>query len=239
MQHILSVVLLGSTLIGGLTGGGVDNWGNDIPGIVTNEVWMTPQPTYTEGKAVFFGPYAMDATAEYRGIDYEQEGCLGGVSLMSPIDIGSKVWVKFEGSQWYGPFCAVDCARRGDMYSIVVIREEVIEINFELAVEIGMVSQHDKGVYEVYDWFRRAQVIIGQKPMDYFADCEDEACFDPVNYRNHFLDHVEFAPYREPRVMPYRKSRTVWKEYGTQRYWIKDVGLVDGAGSKLRDQMQK
>lgn len=195
--------------------GYTDHWGNWVPGYVTNDTWMTPMPEHAFGKAVFFGPYAMDATAEYRNIDYEEEGCLGGVSLMSPYNIGDKVWVKIN-NEWYGPFCVVDCAKKGDIYSIVVYREEVIEINFELAVEAGMVSEADVyGNYEVYDWYKDVEVLVNNSPYEYSFEEE------PVNYTEFFLDNLEFASGYEPRVLVLEEGSR-WKEYAGDKYWVKE-----------------
>lgn len=192
-----------------------DRWGNYVPGYITNDTWMTPMPEYAFGKAVFFGPYAMDATAEYRNIDYEKEGCLGGVSLMSPYNIGDKAWVKID-NEWYGPFCVVDCAKKGDMYSIIVYREEVIEINFELAIKVGMVSEADVyGNYKVYSWYKNVEVLINNSPYEYSFEKE------PINYKEFFLDNLEFASGYEPRVLVLEEGR-YWKEYAEDKYWKKE-----------------
>ena len=129
-----------------------DHWGNHIPGYISNDSWMIGMPTYVIGKMVFYGPQAMDATAEYRGIDYDEMGCpFGGISLMSPIDIGQLAYLKIN-DIWYGPFCTVDCARRGDMYSVVVIRDEVVEVNYKFAERLGMVTTLSDGTYAVNKW---------------------------------------------------------------------------------------
>lgn len=193
-----------------------DAWGNYVPGYITNDTWMTPMPYYVEGKAVFYGPYAMDATAEYRGIDYEEEGCLGGVSLMSPIDIGKKAWVNIDG-KWYGPYCVVDCAKKGDFYSIVVYREEVIELPFELAVEVGMVSPLNSDYnYKVYDWYKRVTVLVDVDPNTIQLMLE-ENIIQPITFKDYFLENLEFATGYQPRVI--MTSDGLWKEYGEDVYW--------------------
>jgi hypothetical protein len=172
-------------------------------------------PEYVTGKAVFYGPYAMDATANYRGISYEEEGCLGGISLMSPYNIWDKAWVQID-EKWYGPYCVVDCARRGDMYPIVVYREEVIEINFELAVEVGMVSEHDVyGNYEVYEWYKDVEVLVNISPHEYSFN------ENPIVYKEYFLENIEFAEIREPSVILIEKNK--WKEYNNEKYWVKET----------------
>lgn len=219
MFILISLLALGSLAMANNTStpweGYTDRWGNHVPGYVTNETWMTSMPEYVSGKAVFFGPYAMDATAEYRGIDYEKEGCIGGVSLMSPYNIGDRAWVKID-STWYGPYCVVDCAKKGDIYSIVVYREEVIEINFELAVEVGMVSeQYVGGGYEVYDWYKDVEVLVNKSPYQYSFEEK------PIVYVDYFLDNLEFATGFEPRVLVLEEGKR-WKEYDGDKYWIKE-----------------
>ena len=193
-----------------------DSWGNWVPGLITNDTWMTPAPTYVSGKMVFYGPWAMDATAEYRGIDYKEENCIGGVTLMSPYDIGSKVWVRVN-SEWYGPFCDVDCAKRGDMYSIIVHRGEAIEVNFDFAKEMGMVSEHDQyGNYDVYNWYLDVEVLVNIHPSVYFGNINP---YRPISYKRFFLNTLKFTEKYEPRVLPMKNG--TWKEYGDNgRYWF-------------------
>ena len=197
-----------------------DSWGNEIPGLITNETWMTPFPEYVSGKAVFYGPFAMDATAEYRRINYEEEDCLGGVSLMSPYNIGDKAWVKLQG-EWRGPFCVADCAKRGDEYSIVVYRQEVIEINFELALEIGMVDNYKKdGSYDVNEWSIPAEVLVNISPKEFFASHLYPTQIKPIIYKNYFLETLEFIDSPEPSVITLVEGK-LWKEYGVNKYWSK------------------
>lgn len=196
--------------------GYTDRFGYEVPGLVTNDTWMTPLPTHTKGKIVFFGPYAMDATAQYRGIDYEKESCIGGISLMSPYNIRDKAWVNVK-NKWYGPFCVVDCARRGDMYSIVANRGEVAEVNFEFAQQLGMVGENIGGDYEVYSWFMDAEVLVNVSPEEYFS--EGSINPDPIYYPDYFIDTLEFASGYEPRVI--LTNEGLWKEYGEDKYWLK------------------
>ncbi len=210
-QIILALTIISSCIAPpNVLDGYCDAWGDFVPGLITNETWMTGMPTHVEGKALFYGPYAMDATAEYRGIEYDD--CLGGVSLMSPIDIGKKAWVKID-DIWYGPYCVVDCSRRGDMYTNVVYREDVIEINFELALEVGMVSEHKDGEYEVYEWFKWVEVLVDVSPEEYSFDSE------PIYYKEYFLENLEFATEYEPSVILTLDGR--WKEWGRNVYFPK------------------
>lgn len=190
-----------------------DRWGNYVPGYITNRWWMTGTPQYTSGRMVFYHPGVMQATAEYRGIDYDD--CVGGVSLMSPIDIGRKVWIKVN-DEWHGPFCVVDCAKKGDMYSVVVYRQEVIEVDFSFAEQMGMATllddiTHD---YEVHEWYLDVEVWL--PPADYQTQ-EPNPAGDPIHYPTWWFENAEYATGFEPRVILTRDG--VWKEYANDRYW--------------------
>lgn len=198
--------------------GYVDRWGYEVPGLISNDTWMTPLPTYTKGKMVFYGPYAMDATAEYRGIDYKKEGCIGGISLMSPYNIGDKAWIYAQG-EWHGPFCVVDCARKGDIYSIVINRGEVAEANFEFAQQLGMVSEHTFGDYEVYKWYKNVEILVNISPELYFAKGNINP--EPIDYPEYFKETLEFASGWEPKVILTKDG--LWKEYGNNKYWLKRI----------------
>lgn len=193
-----------------------NSWGDWVPGYITNDTWMTPAPNYIEGKMVFYGPNVMRATAEYRDIDYEEMGCIDGVSLMSPIDIGKKVWIKVE-NKWHGPFCSVDCARKGDMYSIVVTRDEVIEVSFNFAESLGMVSLVPKGdrIFTAHEWCRDVEIYIAsshaETEIPYLGNKE------PVNYSEWFLENLEFAVKWEPRVIGLKNWN--WKLWGHDIFW--------------------
>ncbi len=152
-----------------------------VPGMITNETWFTPQPVHTVGKATWYAPGLMRATAEYRGM--ELEGFVDGVSLYSPADIGKVVWIKRSGFVWEGPFLVVDCSQRNHMFTTVTYIGEVVEVSFETARRWGMVT----GSYEDYreiDWMiRNVELFIGELPP---ADAE------PISYAEWFLDMVEF-----------------------------------------------
>jgi len=190
--------------------GYTDHWGNFVPGYIDNDTWMTPAPTYMTGNLVFYGPYAMDATAEYREIDYEEKGCIGGISLMSPIDIGKKAWIEVDGS-WHGPFCVVDCARRGDMYSIIVYRDEVVEVNFDFALELGMVSPaKENGSYEVYEWRKNDVIVYVQNCNGGYPNKLSQRYRNPVDYSDWFLENLSFALFEENVPYP-RDGYMYWQ----------------------------
>jgi hypothetical protein len=205
-----------------------DAWGNWVPGLITNDTWMSHQPQYTQGKMVFYGPGAMDATAEYRGIDYEEEGCIGGVSLMYAGDIGRKVWIKHQ-DEWIGPLCSVDSARRGDLYPVIVYRDEVVEINAKLAEELGMITiTNTPPYYEAHEWYRDVEVWL--PPADYQSmtphDVSPLMMGDPIDFSEYFLETLEFATGWQPRVIQDQFGN--WKEYGTDHYYDIEWSDQDG-----------
>lgn len=211
---VLAVLLLPSSEVGGeslksIYDGYIDHWGNLVPGYIDNDTWMTPAPSYITGNLVFYGPYAMDATAEYRGIDYEEQGCLGGISLMSPMDIGKKAWIRIDG-EWRGPYCVVDCARRGDMYSIIVYRDEVVEVNFDLALELGMVTMNSDYSYNVHEWRKENVVVYVQNCSGSYPDLLSEEARNPVDYSDWFLENLNFIYRQEDTPMP-RDDYLYWK----------------------------
>ena len=101
-----------------------------VPGYITIETWFTPAPDHFSGRVVYYDQGVMEATATWRGLSLD--GYVDGVALMSPADIGHRVWIKFDGN-WEGPFLVVDCARRGDMYPVIMHREEAVEVGWETA----------------------------------------------------------------------------------------------------------
>jgi hypothetical protein len=116
------------------------NW---VPGMVSNRTWFLPSPQYTIGNAVFYAAGLMQATARVRGMSLD--GFIGGVSLLSPADIGQTVWVRRQGQSWEGPFLVVDCARRADIWPVIYYRGEVVEVDFQTAIAWGMV---DPGTFD-------------------------------------------------------------------------------------------
>ncbi len=110
-----------------------------VPGMVTNKTWFLPSPQYTIGSAVYYAAGVMEATASWR--DMSLKGFVGGVSLLSPADIGQVVWLRRPGEwEWEGPFLVVDCARRSDIWPIIYYRGEVVEVDFKTAIRWGMVK---------------------------------------------------------------------------------------------------
>ena len=109
-----------------------------VPGMVSNRTWFLPSPQYTIGNATYYANGVMEATARTRGLSLD--GYKGGVSLLSPADISATVWLRRQGMDWEGPFLVVDCARRADIWPVIYYRGEVVEVDFRVAQEWGMVS---------------------------------------------------------------------------------------------------
>lgn len=134
-------------------------FGKWIPGLPDYRTQFLEYPTLTIGKAVFYGPRVMEATAYYRGLDLEDY--IGGVATMTCGDIGESVWLRRPGFEWEGPFLVSDCARRNDLYGIIIYREEAIEVDFKTALRWNMIASYDfmSGDYEVAQWMIRNVLV--------------------------------------------------------------------------------
>jgi hypothetical protein len=113
--------------------------GSWIPGMISNRSWFLASPQHTLGAATYYANGVMEATARSR--DMSLEGFVGGVSLISPADIGQTVYLRRQGMDWEGPFLVVDCARRSDMWGVIYYRGEVVEVDFQTAIEWAMVAR--------------------------------------------------------------------------------------------------
>ena len=128
---------------------------------VTYETWMTGHPTYGTGAATFYAPRVMEATAHVRGMSLD--GYVDGVSLMSPVDIGATVWIRFNG-EWEGPFLNVDTAQQNHMCQAIQTRGEVIEVGYKTAQRWGMTDWPD-----VHEW--KVEVEVSLIPPEYLDKC--------------------------------------------------------------------
>lgn len=139
---------------------------------------MTPAPTYTRGGAVFYAPGVMEATCRYRELD--MEGYVGYVALMSPADLGKSVWIK--GPQgWEGPFLVCDCGVRGQVWEMVMIRGELIEVDWRTARRWGM------GPF-TGGWKIQVEVHVGGDPRAWGRYAPG---WYPTDYRQWFEDNFE------------------------------------------------
>ncbi len=122
------------------------------PGWISNDTWYRQTPQHTIGKAMWYAPGIMDTTARYRGMN--TDGFKGGVSVISPGNIGRVVWLKRPDMSWEGPYIVVDSSQRNHAYSHTVSQGEHVEVSFDIAREWGLV-QLDKSVkkgYSVNEW---------------------------------------------------------------------------------------
>lgn len=156
------------------------NW---VPGMVSNRTWFLPSPQYTIGNAVFYASGLMQATAMVRGMSLE--GYQGGVSMLSPGDIGRTVWLRRQGHDWEGPFLVVDCARRADIWPVIYYRGEVVEVDFERAIVWGMVAP--------MTYKRLSYRLDGLEVWKGAARPPEEMVGPPVDLRGWWIPRVEFS----------------------------------------------
>ena len=161
-------------------------WWRDIawvPMYPSLDSWFTPAPIYFTGGAVFYAINVMEANAEVRGLNLS--GYVDGVALMSPADISLPVWLKIPNGKWEGPFLVVDSSMRGDVYPIVINRNEAIEVGWKTAKRWGMVNE--KG--QVNLWIMENVEISKINPIYLTGSATD--------YKKWWLDHLKPANYRD------------------------------------------
>jgi hypothetical protein len=209
-------------------------WGNHqtwIPGLIRNSSWFLVTPPVVHGKAAWYAPGIMEATAEVRGLSLE--GFVDGVSGTTCSDLGLTYWighVAYWGvTTWEGPFLVVDCARRGDLYGVIVSRGEAVEVGFETAERWGLVRGHRYGGYTVLDngWYK--DVVVSKYPP------QVAQYFTPVSLSDWFLERVEFYfPALEVTMdpKPVYRSPSTWRIDGVnwvtfdQPDWREDLDAV-------------
>jgi len=146
--------------------------------LITLSFWMTPAPEVARGYAVWYAPGVMEATCRYRGID--MSGYVDGIAMMSPADIGQEVWIKGP-LGWEGPFIVCDCGVRGQVWEMVMVRGEVIEVGWRTASRWGL-GPHDGG------W---KTMVTVSKTGPYSRDPLDNEWIRPVDYVKWFEDNAE------------------------------------------------
>jgi hypothetical protein len=142
--------------------------------LITLLQWMTPAPVYSYGGAVWYAPGVMEANCEYRGFD--MEGYVDGVALMSPSDLGKSVWLRRGGHEWEGPYRVCDCGTRGQVYEMVTVRGEVVEVGWRTASGWGM-GPHDGG------WKQTVEIFVGRVKPGAWVDW-----MTPVDYAQWFKE---------------------------------------------------
>ena len=156
-----------------------------VPGYITLDSWFAGSPVHAIGNAVYYAPWRMEATAEFRGLDLT--GYEGGVSGLSCADIGLDVWIKRDPARtsWEGPFLIVDCAQRNDMYGALAFRDEVIEVGFETALKWGMVERTANWGWRNLIW-RLEEVAVSKLPPEQLSE-------PPIRLSEWWLDQLEFV----------------------------------------------
>lgn len=177
-----------------------------VPGYISSDTWWTPAPRLSYGKAVWYDPYLMEATAEWRGMDLK--GFVGGVAMMSPADIGEVIWIKRENRQvWDGPFLVVDVSSRHDMYVTVEKIGEVVEIDYQTAVTWGMIEDTGSRGYIIESYMEYVEVYKGLYPpqlptfnvISYVEHFRENLTWGSGVYRSWSVDDIKIANYAEYR----------------------------------------
>ncbi len=179
-----------------------------VPGYISSDTWWMPAPKHSYGKAVWYAPYLMEATAKWRGMSLE--GFAGGVAMMSPADIGQTVWIKRDGQKgWDGPFLVVDVSSRHHMYVTVEKIGEVIEVDYQTAVAWGMVDDSGDGTgtsgYTINSYMQYVEVYKGLHPpwiptsdaVDYVEYFRENLAWGNGVYRRWSTDDITIANYAE------------------------------------------
>lgn len=178
-----------------------------VPGRISSETWWTPAPQHGYGKAVWYAPYLMNATAEWRGMSLE--GFEGGVAMMSPADIGQVVWLKrpgstLEGGAWEGPFLVVDVSASMHMWTTITQIGEIVEVDFQTAQRWGMVEGNVNG-YSINEYMiRDVEVYKGLHPpfeesvaVDYVEWYKSVLSWGDGSYARWSTDDIEIFNYEQ------------------------------------------
>lgn len=153
---------------------------------ISNDTYYTPAPAHIIGNAVMYAPGIMQATANYNGLSLD--GFVGGVAMASAADIGQVVWLRRDGREWEGPYLVVDVSSRGHVWTHVVIRETVVEVDFETAVRWGMASVGGQNGYTILDGgIADVEVYKGLLPP------KETTQEDATVYKDFFLSIVQFG----------------------------------------------
>ena len=101
-------------------------------------LWSTPtEGESIDGLATYYAPRLMQTVADNRGMDLTHYA--GGVALNRAGDLGRTVWLEY-GSAVHGPMLVVDCAHRGVHFEDRETKGLVLEVDYRLAREWGMVG---------------------------------------------------------------------------------------------------
>lgn len=198
-----------------------------IPGVVDVESQFLIMPDIVIGSAWAYGPELMLATAHHHNMNLDDVE--GGVAIPFCSEIGNYVWILrpynegiLGAGEWEGPFRVVDCAGRGDLYNVIAIRGEVVEVDFNTAKKWTMVKDiemigEDQAKF-TWDFRSVDDVIVSKINPDCLSDdfepvrldewFKDRASFykDEDEYNKHFGDQLMILDeyYHEERYMMWR-----------------------------------
>jgi len=146
-------------------------------------------PETSVGLAEFYAPQVMDAQVEYRGLVYDRVKYVGAEALPFCSEIGHDAWLQRVGWDWEGPFLVADCARRNDLYGIIVLRRAAVEVDFDTAVAWHMArygGQENEGRWSQLPSDNPVTVLVSMSlPSEYNGIVTD------LSY--YFLEHVVYA----------------------------------------------
>lgn len=151
---------------------GVDLWHQE--GVPT---WHSHNavPDYFTTRAIWQNRGVIEASAAYNGLVLD--GFDGAVALNSCAMVGSTVWVRKNASEPFLRTIVADCSQVVHVYFHTVYVDSGIELSYELAEHYGMFEADTVGLYG-------------------FEVCTVESvslCVgDPVDYRDYFLENLEF-----------------------------------------------
>ena len=106
------------------------------------------------GEATYYNPGVMEAVYQYRretGTVPECSDCLGAVAMLSPADLGRKVWIAQLGGVPTGPYIVADCAAPQHIARLQA-RGWLIDLPYDLAMQWGMAGPIQVTVWDQASW---------------------------------------------------------------------------------------
>lgn len=113
--------------------------GYAIPGLVSRTTYNAVQPTHSSTRALYQAEGVIDETARLNGMT--MDGVEGYVSLMSPSMAGWKLFIRRDAQSEWIAVRNVDSVKREHMYFHLVNEESGIELSYELADRLGVITQ--------------------------------------------------------------------------------------------------
>lgn len=189
-----------------------------VDGLPNQATQIAERPPLVIGRAVFYAPWLMEATAEYRGLSLD--GYLGGVSVISCGEIGNSVWLKRPGYLWEGPYLVADCSRRNDMEGQVRFANLNVEVDFDTAVRWNMAiygGEGNEGYENAGRWTAINggvidNVLVSKYPPEYIRDVHSA-----VPVLKWFESVVEYAKPKDDLYRILSRPPRTWRIEGV---WI-------------------